>query len=140
MFDRVPMGFSTYWRKTKWSKTPARVRCSASSPRGKVMERCKIAHQPAVAAALVLLAGVLSAQQGPADLAGAARRNPGPAGAMGIDPFPLPGEPQVFDTAEHQKIRVVVVAKGFAHPWSLALLPDGSMLVTEREGALRIVS
>jgi glucose/arabinose dehydrogenase len=45
----------------------------------------------------------------------------------------------VFDTAEQHKIRVVVLAKGFAHPWSLAFLPDGNMLVTERAGKLRIV-
>src|SRR5262245_54836199 len=100
-----------------------------------------IARQTAIAVGLVLLAGVLSAQQGPVDQgAGPARRNPGPAGAMGVDPAPLPSEPQIFDTAEHQKIRVVVVAKGFAHPWSLALLPDGTLLVTERDGGLRIVS
>lgn len=41
--------------------------------------------------------------------------------------------------AEHQ-FRIVVVAKGLAHPWGLAFLPDGRMLVTERPGRLRIVS
>jgi glucose/arabinose dehydrogenase len=58
---------------------------------------------------------------------------------MGVDRVPLPSERFVFDTAEHQRIRVVVVAKGFAHPWSLAILPDGNVLVTERDGRLRIV-
>lgn len=32
------------------------------------------------------------------------------------------------------------VADGLEHPWSLAFLPDGRMLVTERPGRLRIVS
>ncbi|HEX6438865.1 MAG TPA: PQQ-dependent sugar dehydrogenase, partial [Candidatus Binatia bacterium] len=35
---------------------------------------------------------------------------------------------------------VQTIAKGLEHPWSLALLPDGRMLVTERPGRLRIVS
>ena len=42
--------------------------------------------------------------------------------------------------SETGKIRVETVVDGLAHPWSLAFLPDGRMLVTERPGALRIVS
>jgi aldose sugar dehydrogenase len=51
---------------------------------------------------------------------------------------PLPELPQTFQTTLY-KLRVSVVAKGLVHPWSLAFLPDGNMLVTEREGRLRIV-
>jgi glucose/arabinose dehydrogenase len=45
----------------------------------------------------------------------------------------------VFDTAEQHRVRVSVVTKGLSHPWAIAFLPDGGMLVTERPGRLRIV-
>jgi glucose/arabinose dehydrogenase len=35
---------------------------------------------------------------------------------------------------------VETVAAGLVHPWSLAFLPDGRMLVTERPGRIRIVT
>jgi glucose/arabinose dehydrogenase len=52
---------------------------------------------------------------------------------------PLGAGPFVLDTAEQHKIRVTVVTKGLEHPWSLVFLPDGSMLVTERPGRIRVV-
>jgi len=67
------------------------------------------------------------------------RRNPGPAGAMGVDRVALADAPSTYDTAEYERIRVTTVAKGFAHPWSFALLPDGDILVTERAGRLRLI-
>ena len=57
----------------------------------------------------------------------------------GIPVPPLGAGPYVFDTAEQHNIRVVVVAQGLSHPWSLAFLPDGGMLVAERPGQLRII-
>jgi glucose/arabinose dehydrogenase len=51
----------------------------------------------------------------------------------------LPTTPMVYDTAEGQKIKVVVVTKALAFPWSMAFLPNGDILVTEREGRLRLI-
>ena len=48
-------------------------------------------------------------------------------------------EDGVIDT-EAGKIKFETVAKGLAHPWGLAFLPDGRFLVTERPGRLRLVS
>jgi len=93
---------------------------------------------------LVLLAGVPfarvpAAQQPPNPQGGGGRGNQFSFWSLGLKPLPLPSEPMIFDTAEQHKIRVVVIAKGFAHPWSLVFLPDGDMLVTERAGKLRVV-
>src|SRR5207249_3262919 len=42
---------------------------------------------------------------------------------------------QIFATNTKQRIRVVTVATGLVHPWSIAFLPDGrTMLVAERAG------
>ena len=47
--------------------------------------------------------------------------------------------PQVFRSSAGD-LAVETVAGGLVHPWSLAFLPDGRMLVTERPGRMRIVS
>ena len=39
-----------------------------------------------------------------------------------------------------QELKPVTVASGLQHPWGLAFLPDGRILVTERPGRLRIVA
>ena len=58
---------------------------------------------------------------------------------IGIAPVTLTSSPYVFDTAEQHKIRVTVVVRGLRHPFSLAFLPNGDALVTERGARLRIV-
>ncbi len=48
-------------------------------------------------------------------------------------------ESRIYQPEKHA-FRVVTLVGGLAYPWSLAFLPDGRMLVTERPGRLRIVS
>src|SRR5262245_46302169 len=43
-------------------------------------------------------------------------------------------------TTDTKKIRVVTIAKGLDSPWSMAFLPGGDILVTERPGRLRLIS
>src|SRR5687767_4533525 len=119
----------------------------------------------ALAAVIVLAQSLTGAQQGtgraasgaaggaqvPAAGRGQARPecvNPViPAAECGIWPGinwpdpPLGPGPFLLQTAmpQHRNIRVVVVANGLNQPWSLAWLPDGTMLVTERAGYLRVL-
>ena len=55
---------------------------------------------------------------------------------------PLVGNAQersrVLETAQ-ERIRVVVVTDELERPWSMVFLPDGSLLLTEREGRLRVI-
>jgi len=65
------------------------------------------------------------------------------------DPRPpnAPDQKPAFDGQTDAPLRetdvafeVVTVADGLEHPWAIAFLPSGKMLVTERPGRLRIVS
>jgi glucose/arabinose dehydrogenase len=98
---------------------------------------------PVLAMGLALTSAVLLAQQPPAGRQGgapAAGRGRGAAPApLGVPRQPLGDGPWVFDTGERTRIRVVKVVDGLVNPWSMLWLPDGSMLVTERPGRLRIV-
>jgi len=55
------------------------------------------------------------------------------------DSPPLGDGPWQFESYEQRGLKVSVVVKGLSHPWSVAFLPGGDLLVTERVGRLRVV-
>jgi glucose/arabinose dehydrogenase len=62
-----------------------------------------------------------------------------PVAPTGLAGRKLPNLPVTYDTGEGQKIRVSAVTRALEFPFSLAFLPDGGMLVTERAGRLRVI-
>ncbi len=52
---------------------------------------------------------------------------------------PVPEHVVEYQTAEGQDIRVTVVARPLVHPYSIAFLSNGVMLVTEKDGRLRVI-
>ena len=49
--------------------------------------------------------------------------------------------PSVADTpaGDDEKFELVTVTSGLEHPWGMAFMPDGRVLITERPGRLRII-
>lgn len=79
--------------------------------------------------ALALVAAAAAAGQAP--------QVPAPNATVATLPAGVPDHPVVL-SADGQRFRVVPV-KGLVRPWALAVLPNLDILVTEREGRLRII-
>src|SRR5882672_6647522 len=108
---------------------------------------------PLLALICVVVAGGNAQQVSPAatqEGGGRGQQTPGAPGGRGVGRAPtapppinwpspaLPDGPIILDTAIQHQIRLVVT-KGLNQPWSMAFLPGGEILVTERPGRLRIV-
>lgn len=63
----------------------------------------------------------------------------GPQNAPDFRPA-FEGQTRAPEASSGLELAVETVASGLEHPWGMALLPDGSLLVTERPGRLRVVA
>ena len=50
--------------------------------------------------------------------------------AAGLPPVELPERPFIINTHEISEVRVRVLTRGLSHPWSMAFLPKGDILIT----------
>jgi glucose/arabinose dehydrogenase len=89
---------------------------------------------------VVLASGMPGAQQAPAGgtaqpaqgaRGGGRGAPPAPVNTLGAGPWDL--------GAGRGRVHVTLYAKDLDHPWGIAFLPDGGMLVTERPGRLRVI-
>jgi glucose/arabinose dehydrogenase len=62
-----------------------------------------------------------------------------PVAPQGLANKPLGDGPFDYETGEGQNIRVVVVTKSLSYPYSMTWLPDGTMLIAQRNGELRTI-
>ena len=49
-----------------------------------------------------------------------------------------PAAAEEIERSQQHDFRIQTLASGLDHPWSLAFLPDGGILITERPGSLRL--
>jgi len=108
-------------RKTAFAGAVVALACVSAAPLLRAQERGR---------------GAGAGQAGGGRGAGAAQNGGG--GGRGRNSPPLPTLPLTFVTTDYA-IKVSLVANGLVNPWSLAFFPDGSMLVTERPGRLRMI-
>ena len=114
-------------RQAAWAVTAASVAMVAAG---------LVAQQPPAGAAQPP-AGAGAAKP-PAGERGGGRQGPPPGGFQRPPSLAFPDAAQVVETIG-APVRVVPMFKGLATPWSLAFLPNGDMLITEKAGKLRIV-
>ena len=57
---------------------------------------------------------------------------------VGLPAVELPERPVVINTHEIEEVRLRVLTQELSHPWSMAFLTGGDILITERAGRLRL--
>src|SRR3712207_6015460 len=120
MSRRVTVGVSVSMNRSHESCGDSRVAARLRTYPGRSLEMQRTMSRLAILCNLLLATPLSAACEAQAPRSGPAAASPQP-GAIAA--------PVSVDT----------VARGLEHPWALAFLPDGRILVTERPGRLRIV-
>jgi hypothetical protein len=133
---------STTNRCSNRDATPLVSGTEIAPPFWRCRMRLAVRSHPGWALAIVAAAAVItgsSAQLTKQTLAPHELNNGDSPSPIFREPAALPKHSFKIDSAEEPHLRVVVITKGLHQPWSIAFLPDGDMLVTERSGRLRVV-
>ena len=88
---------------------------------------------------VIAIAGVLACGGASYQAQQAQVADPRPANAADQKPA-FEGQTDAPLRATNVAFELVTVAEGLEHPWALAFLPSGKMLVTERPGRLRVIT
>lgn len=88
---------------------------------------------------VLLTTTAMAAEPQPAAQAKVPFANGVPVAPTGLADQPLPAGPFTYKTAETMDVRVTVLARDLEYPYSLAFLPNGDLLFTERAGRLRLM-
>lgn len=102
------------------------------------MTASKLMGAGVLAAFVAALTVPLVTQQAGVDLPPQGGVDPRPPNGIGQKPA-FPGQTRAPERKANVAFEVVTLAQPLENPWSVAFLPDGRMLVTERPGRLRVV-
>src|SRR5579862_8120772 len=90
-----------------------------------ITDECTVPGTGTRRLSIIVMAAVMTCASAMADVASESLRGP-------------PPPPQPAKVVKNG-YKVTEIARGLDHPWSMAFLPDGSILVTERVGRLRVI-
>lgn len=99
----------------------------------RIARRARTPTSLAAALGAVLACGAAQAQQDVEFQGGI------PVAPEGLASEPLPEGPFTYETGEGQDIRVTVLTRALSYPYAIEFLPDDTMLVTTREGTIRML-
>jgi glucose/arabinose dehydrogenase len=98
------------------------------------MMRAQVMRMAVIVTSLVIVFAVITQTQQKQTLAPHELGNSDAPPPIIWETPPLPAHHLNLESADERRLRVSVVTRHLEQPWSIAFLPDGAMMVTERAG------